>query len=251
MSEQIQVDKQFIRELIKKKNNWVYKFPFGIVENVQLELLKYFCELKSWENRKWAVVSILQLVEKIGICPSFVPKPEMLNLIKRYSRVLKDKHQLDIAKFHVYFGNQFLYDKYELIAKTNFQKKNYREIADEKGQTLLFHAIRWNNIFLVTHLLSIGFNLEHQDENGNTPLFSATGKIHKKNKDCINLLFYWGANFSVVNKNGKMPYQVAIHRGNLQPTIFSIQKKIRVIISRGIWNRLPKFIKKYKNIIVC
>ena len=250
MSESLQVDKDFIRGLIEKKSNWVYRFPFGHIENLQLEMVKYFFEMKSKENRKWAVVSILHLIQKIGVCPAFVPKPEMLNLIKRYSRVLKDKHQIDIARFHVYFGNRLLYDKYELIAKTTFVSKKYIELTDEKGQTLLFHAIRWNNIPLVNHLLDLGFNLEHRDENGNTPLYSATGKIHKKNKECINILLYRGANFSVVNKNGKMPYQIGMHRSNNYLLIISIKKGMQITLTRGHWNRLPPSIKKYKNIIV-
>lgn len=200
--------------------------PFNNKLNDVLELKRQLCFFRDIPyGKKWYVLYALWKIEKIGIYPPGMPytKPEFLNMVYRYHRALKEEGY-DVSYCHKYLSGEDNSIKFELWAKTPIEENSiYSMGRDENGQTLLHHAVRWNNFDLVKKLLSLGFNINEEDNEGKTPIFGTVGKLHK-NCSMAELLLTSGANPYHKCNNGKNLLDKAIQKGNLNLVILLVTK---------------------------
>ncbi len=80
-----------------------------------------------------------------------------------------------------------------------------------QGVTLLHHATREGNLYLMSILIDTGFKIDSRDTNGATSLHYAIGQ---GNPDIIEYLIERGADLNVLNHRGQTPLRSAVHRNN-------------------------------------
>ncbi len=76
---------------------------------------------------------------------------------------------------------------------------------DKKGQTALHHAVGFGRFETAQSLIDLGADINAVDKNGNTPLHNAAGSDTKM----VLLLLRNGASVDLVNKDGKIPVEIA------------------------------------------
>lgn len=79
------------------------------------------------------------------------------------------------------------------------------DVHDEKNKFLLHEAIKKNRLLVLEKLLKKGMNANIKDNEGNTPLHYA---FEYQNKEFRDLLFKYGADITIRNKNGKTPEEL-------------------------------------------
>jgi len=182
--------------------------------NLALELKRHLIAFRDEKfNKKWNLYYALQTIEEIGLYPSGMPfsKTELLEYIKKYEYSLR-KEGYPISQYHNLFAITSS-AKFELLAKTEYQfGLEYLEEQDENGETLLHHAVRWQNFKLIQNLLYYGFNINEPDFQGKTPIFCTT--CHKT-LDITKYLLSQGATPYVKTSDGKTLLDKAINKGNL------------------------------------
>jgi len=217
-SSEVSYDSDIDILLTKYASNRPYS-PMDIkISNVVLLKRQLTCfESIPW-GKKWYLVYALECIKKIGIFPPGMPcnKDDVLDMVKRYQRVLNDTDGINIAPYHKYLTGEDTSTKFELWAKSPVEKDRiYSMGKDENGQSLLHHAARWNNLKLAKVLLEKGFDPNLQDKEGRTPLFSCIGKLHHKGSKMPILLLKYGANPFHKLISGKSLLDKAIQKGNL------------------------------------
>jgi hypothetical protein len=208
--------------------------PFVDKLNHVAELKRQLCFYKAYcsnqqqnKTKKWFLYYALNCVEKIGFYPQGMPfsKTKVINMVVNNQEAMKKEgHCLaTIASKHLVGVDS--YDSFELIAKSQFQdNKIYSMGCDEFGQTLLHHAVRWNNYDLAKKLLELEFCPNFEDYEGKTPIYCCIGKLHHRNSKMANLLLRYGANPYHKLNSGKSLLDKAIQKGNINLTILLVTK---------------------------
>jgi hypothetical protein len=125
----------------------------------------------------------------------------MLVHLSNYRKTILKEKGVDVAHYHKYFGSSPLSIKMEMIIHTQlFTIEMVGMTVDENGQTLVHHAVKLKNVFMLKCLLETGADPNIQDNYGNMPLFYT--KIHRDG-ETLKLLLKYGADPLVINKNGQ------------------------------------------------
>lgn len=208
--------------------------PISNKINLVSELKKHLLAFRD-ENleKKWFLYYSLITIEEIGFYPSGMPfsKQELLQFIANYATSLENEGY-PITHYYKLLSTEYSVSstRFELIARTRvFYDESFSSEQDENGETLLHHAVRWNN-FNLADLLLESFNVNEQDFNGQTPIFATT--CHKNLKMFKKLLSYGAEiNQRLLDK--------AVNKGNLK----MVKWLIRHGLSLGNRNVVKKLIK--------
>ena len=109
------------------------------------------------------------------------------------------------------------------VTKTVMQKDRLTEwliseetdvnAKDEFGCTLLHDAVRTKKTDAINILLKHGADINAQDNNGNTPLFTAIRR--SANSKVIDILLKHNADVNIANNAGQTPIFIAASRGHI------------------------------------
>jgi len=113
----------------------------------------------------------------------------------------------------------------------------------EDGKTMLYHAIRANDLEAINYILQDGYNLEKQDANGNTPLFWA---INEYRTTAVDALIKNGANVNSKNASGDSPLHAAIRMGSQTMVESLVQNGASIFASSSEGYNAIKLAKKLK-----
>lgn len=201
--------------------------PFIEKLNNVAELKRQLCFYRDMPfNKKWFLYYALDSIEKIGFYPPGMPysKSEVLDMVFRHQNSLKEEN-VNIAPYIRYLSGEDCYKTFELIAKSPVEDdKIYSMGSDEYGQTLLHHAVRWNNYNLAKKLLELEFCPNFSDDDGKTPIYGCVGKLHHRKSHMAELLIECGANPYHKLQTGKTLLDKAIQKGNVNLVIKLVTK---------------------------
>lgn len=189
--------------------------------------LSFYKDMPCNKMRKWFLYYALYSLEKIGFYPQGMPftKSELLSMVVRHQEAMQQEGHCLASVASRYLVGIDSYDSFELLAKSPIQKdKIYSMGCDEFGQTLLHHAVRWNNYALVKKLLELEFCPNFEDHEGKTPIYGCVGKLHHRKSNMANLLLKYGANPYHKLYSGKTLLDKAIQKGNVNLTILLVTK---------------------------
>lgn len=126
---------------------------------------------------------------------------------------------------------------------TNLDKKY---MVNEDGNTLIFSAIFYLNFEIVKRFIELGFDVNHKNRWGETPIFQAAS-IRGGHK-MIELLIEHGADPDVVNKSGRTCAQTSIRRCEVKnfTTLLKYIKNTDGIESTAYRSDLEVFSKEFK-----
>lgn len=167
-------------------------------------------------------VNYLSALETLNACGAAVKNVNIEQSAPLLMRYWLDKG-LDLhAKCHE-MVMMFMHEEWRPLAPLVVLLTQYDmdvNIADKHNITPLHVACERQNLYVVRMLLDLGANVNACDENGNTPLYFASGRIrqlgghtgeHADYDDYIailRLLLYKGANARAVNSKGQAPLHV-------------------------------------------
>ncbi len=137
---------------------------------------------KAIENKQHNVVNILKIFKGTNI-----------SLFKKLVANIKKRN---LQSFESIIANGFL---------LNF--------SDDRGETLLMHAVKEKNIDIISLLLTYGARVNRFDYKGNSALIYAM-KI--KNKEIIELLLQYGANPLIKAKSEKSAIEISKSKGDIE-----------------------------------
>lgn len=232
--------------------------PISNKINLISELKKHLLAFRD-ENleKKWFLYYALITIEEIGFYPSGMPfsKQEILEFIANYATSL-EKEGYPITHYYKLLSGDYSVSstRLELIARTRvFYDETFSDEQDENGETLLHHAVRWNNFDLVDLLIkgfnrsdnerpvdsiqtrkslnTCQFNVNEQDFNGQTPIFATT--CHKNLKMFKKLL----DNGAEINQK---LLDKAVNKGNLKMVKWLTDKGGLSLGNRNVVKKLLK-----------
>ncbi|MDR2200947.1 MAG: ankyrin repeat domain-containing protein [Puniceicoccales bacterium] len=124
-------------------------------------------------------------------------------------------------------------ETFQLLNSLLEQHPALLQLADDRGQTLLFHAINWRQTDVIAHLLSLGCPYDCQDRKHNTALLLA---IKKEFTEAVVLLLAYGADPYICNGRGFNAYQLACTLKH--PNIIAILLRMAPIKSDDLTQRI-------------
>ena len=130
-------------------------------------------------------------------------KPEVIEMLYKYGANLNFANEEGIAPLMVACQNKYRQESLLTLLKLGANI----ETVDFMGQTPLYYAIRSNNRQFIDILIK-RCNLNHQDNNGVTPLMLAA---KYGQKETLRVFLSKGANIYLKDKNGKTALDYAEH----------------------------------------
>lgn len=229
-----EISVETINELNRINAGRPFLFPMenGLTKTIQIQqAINNYKTNPSGQTFK----EILQRIQDLGFFPgglTFSSK-DILLLLKRYGTSSTIDNLFTNCKY-------FMHDcdvvslKFEMMVRTGnlsndvpsrvvrgntpiyeYQRVNFLipNEQDENGQTLVHHAIRWNNMPYLEQLLKIGYNPNVRDTAGKTAIFYTVGKAHK-NGQAVSLLLENGIDLEIKDNTGKSWFEYAIIKHN-------------------------------------
>jgi ankyrin repeat protein len=99
--------------------------------------------------------------------------------------------------------------------------------GDERGRTMLHHAVQNSPIKVTTELVSLGANVDSTDQGGDTPLHNATCCHNIK---YIEELIRLGAKVNIQNKSGMTPLHLSAAIGDIEASQYLIKNGANILI---------------------
>jgi len=212
--------------------------------NYVAELKRNLCWFRDAKISKiYYLHSVLVCIHNIGFYPPGMPysKSQVFEFMLNYQSELS-KQGIDVNVYRNYFGDMPLSKIFTLISKGPvYDNSIYHVQLDEYDQSLLHHAVRWNNYKLAKKLLNLEFDPNLQDIYGNTPIFNCCGHLHHRKSKMVYLLLKYGANPYHVLPNGKSLVDKALQKSNIKLVVLLAKKYGFVITS-------PKYLPKWARV---
>ncbi|MFW4371222.1 MAG: ankyrin repeat domain-containing protein, partial [Spiroplasma sp. hy2] len=184
----------------KKYSEQLNKFRIKIWDQ-----LIYFNNFINFVNdSKNEIDKFITKIKKINVTEE---REQLLQIEQETNLIQKiEKHNLDIKK----------------ITNTLFFMKKIWEKMNFTNFKILHLLILESNIDLIKFLIVSGYDVDIQDENGDTPLITT---IKENNSIMAKLLIDKGANVNLQNKNRLTPLDYAIDRNN--------KELVQLLIAKG------------------
>ncbi|MEX0690101.1 MAG: ankyrin repeat domain-containing protein [Candidatus Paceibacterota bacterium] len=94
---------------------------------------------------------------------------------------------------------------------------------DEDGRTALMYAVSFTDTAIMKTLLEFGADPDIQDESG----FSTIHHAVWCNEEKINVLYLWGGNLELKDKNGDCPHSLANNFGRIKASQLILELKTK------------------------